>query len=140
MSRWLPLTLRNASGLAAKQLSLWRRQRTLPSRCRENTRRNVLPSPRGKRTCPVSFCDSSGIRHSAEVTAETLYEAAVLGIKAISEHWAEEPGIGTRLEIEVKTPAVRHEITLRQLRQWLDGTCASPKEKLVKERLKALLA
>jgi hypothetical protein len=92
------------------------------------------------RTCSVSFYDASGARHSAEVTAETLYEAAVLGIKAISEHWAEEPGIGTRLEIEVKSPAVRHEMTLRQLRQWLDGTCASPKEKLVKERLKALLA
>jgi hypothetical protein len=39
----------------------------------------------------------------------------------------------------VKSPAVRHEITVRQLRQWLDGTCASPKEKLVEERLKALL-
>ena len=64
----------------------------------------------------------------------------MLGIKAISEQWAEEPGIGTRLEIEVKSPAVRHEITVRQLRQWLDGTCTSPKEKLAKERLKAMLA
>jgi hypothetical protein len=73
------------------------------------------------------------------VTAESLYEAAVLGIKAISEQWAQEPAAMTRLEVEVKAPPVRHEITVRQVRQWLDGTCASPKERVLKERLKAML-
>jgi hypothetical protein len=32
------------------------------------------------------FCDDSRVRHSAEVTAESFYEPAVLGIKAVSEH------------------------------------------------------
>jgi hypothetical protein len=91
------------------------------------------------RSCSVSFRDAAGVRHTAEVTAESLYEAAVLGMRAISEQWAQEPGIGTRLDIEVKSPPVRHEITVGQVRQWLESTCSSPRERLVKERLKGML-
>jgi hypothetical protein len=32
------------------------------------------------------------------MTAESLYEATVLGMKAISEQWADESRIGTRLQ------------------------------------------
>ena len=32
------------------------------------------------RSCRVSYQDSDGIGHSVEVTAETLYEAAILGM------------------------------------------------------------
>jgi hypothetical protein len=35
------------------------------------------------RTCVVSYSDQENIRHSGEVTAETLYEAAVLGLKPL---------------------------------------------------------
>lgn len=91
------------------------------------------------RICCVSFCDRSGVRHRAEVTAETLYEAAVLGIHAISQEWAEEPALMTSIEVHVKQAAVTHEITVKQLRQWLDATCRSPRERIVKERLKTLL-
>ena len=86
------------------------------------------------RTCVVSFF-SSGIKHSAEVTAETLYEAAVVGVKAISEQWGEEPGPTTPLHVEVRAPSVTHEITVNQVRQWLDGTCKSPREKILKDPL-----
>jgi hypothetical protein len=91
------------------------------------------------RTCVVAFQDTSGVGHAAEVSAESLYEAAVLGIRAIREEWAEEPVAMTRIEVQVKAPAVTHEITFKQLRDWLQGTCRSPKERLTKNRLKALL-
>jgi hypothetical protein len=91
------------------------------------------------RRCRVSFIDASGIRHSAEVSAESLFEAAVLGIRAISEEWAEEPALGTKIEVEVTAPAVTHEVTFKQLRDWLNGTCRSPKDRMVKDRLKSLL-
>jgi len=38
-----------------------------------------VPVP-SARTCLVSFIDSEGIRHSVEVTASTLYQAAALAI------------------------------------------------------------
>jgi hypothetical protein len=91
------------------------------------------------RRCRVSFVDASGVRHHAEVSAESLFEAAVLGIRAISEEWAEEPGLAAKIEVQVTAPAVTHEVTFKQLRDWLNGTCRSPKERIVKERLKALL-
>jgi hypothetical protein len=37
------------------------------------------------RTCTVSFADPSGIRHSVEVMAESIYEAAALGVSALRE-------------------------------------------------------
>ncbi|HET8549875.1 MAG TPA: hypothetical protein VFL57_17820 [Bryobacteraceae bacterium] len=84
--------------------------------------------------------DPAGIRHAAEVSAESLFEAVVLGIRAISEEWAEEPALGTKIEVEVAAPAVTHEVTFRQLRDWLNSTCSSPKARLTRERLKSLLA
>ena len=38
------------------------------------------------RTCAVSFNDSGGIRHSIEVAAESLYEAAALGVSEFRHH------------------------------------------------------
>jgi hypothetical protein len=35
------------------------------------------------RSCIVSYQDLEGVTHSIEVTAETLYEAAVLGMQAM---------------------------------------------------------
>jgi hypothetical protein len=91
------------------------------------------------RRCRVAFVDAAGVRHAAEVSAESLFEAAVLGIRAISEEWAEEPGLATKIEVEVTAPAVTHEITFKHLRDWLNGTCRSPKDRIVKDRLKSLL-
>ncbi len=49
------------------------------------------------RTCRVSFQDAEGIAHSVEVTAQSLFEAAVLAIKAFrAAEWMESgPGTAT---------------------------------------------
>jgi hypothetical protein len=60
--------------------------RTFASRSREaifDRRRRkgesaILPWVGTRKTCTVSFQDSDGVRHSVEVSGETLYEAAVL--------------------------------------------------------------
>jgi hypothetical protein len=47
------------------------------------------------RTCVVSFVDSDGIRHSVEVAAESLYEAAALAVKEFRRHtWVDDVGPG----------------------------------------------
>jgi hypothetical protein len=61
------------------------------------------------RICRVSFTTTSGIRHSAEIQADSLYEAAVEGIKAISHQWGEHPGLVTPIAIEVKAPTTHLE-------------------------------
>jgi hypothetical protein len=40
------------------------------------------------RTCTVSFTGPSGVRHLVEVTAESIYQAAALGVSALkSDGW-----------------------------------------------------
>jgi len=95
--------------------------------------------PRVVRICGVSFTTTSGIRHSAEIQADSLYEAAVEGIKAISQQWGEQPGPVTPIAVEVKAPTITHELTLKQIQQWLDGACNSPKDKVTKDRLRKRL-
>ena len=52
----------------------------------------MITSRVSNRSCFVSFTDSYGLQHSVEVTAESLYEAAVLAIKLFREHDC-EPGV-----------------------------------------------
>lgn len=90
------------------------------------------------RTCRVSFTDGSGTKHTAEVVAETLYEAALVGLKAISETWAGEPGM--RTPISISTVPVEHQVTLFQIKEWAEKPGGrSPKEVVMKNRLTELL-
>lgn len=87
--------------------------------------------------CLVSHLDTSGIRHTVEVDAQSLYEAAVLALRVFRQHDC-EPGEASRLEIEVRTSVV-HTLTIRKIHDWLNGGAKTPKEAVTKERLRALL-
>jgi hypothetical protein len=93
------------------------------------------------RSCTVSFTGPSGVRHSVEVTAESIFEAAALGVSALKNSgWADAIAPGTDLEIEVREPATCHRLTVQQIRRWCDGVAVSPDDTLKKRRLKQLLA
>ncbi len=88
--------------------------------------------------CIVSFLDIEGLRHTVEVEAESLYEAAVLAIRTFRQHDC-EPGQASKLEVEVRS-SVTHTITPTRVHEWLNGGARSPKEAVIKERLRALLS
>ena len=59
------------------------------------------------RLCSVGFKSAMGVSHSVDVEAETLYEAAALGLARLKKDgWIEGLGPGTRLEIQVASLAV----------------------------------
>lgn len=89
------------------------------------------------RLCRVSYIDSDGLRHSVEVNAASLYEAAVLACKTFQEHEC-PPAPMHEIRVEV-TSSVVHTLTQKKLDAWLDADCRSPKERVTKDRLKALL-
>ena len=90
--------------------------------------------------CAVSFTDIRGIRHTAEVEAESLYEAAVQGIRRLNQDpWIERIGPATKLEIEVREPAAKHTLTVEQVERWLAGATPNPTEATKKKKLKLLL-
>jgi hypothetical protein len=92
------------------------------------------------RASTVSFTGVSGVRHSVEIQAETLYEAAIRGIALLKKDgWVDNVGPGTELEIHVREPETTHTVSVAQLRRWCDGVAVSPAETLRKAKLKAML-
>lgn len=87
--------------------------------------------------CTVSYVDTEGLRHTVEVEAESLYEAAVLALKVFKQHGC-EPGALSTLEVEIQT-AIKHTVTPKKIHSWLNGGARTPKEAANKERLRALL-
>jgi hypothetical protein len=91
--------------------------------------------------CTVSFTGPSGVGHSVEVSADSLYEAAIVGFNLLKrDGWVDPIAPGTRLDIQVRQPATTHSVSLAQLRRWVEGIAVSPDETLRKRRLKSLLA
>jgi hypothetical protein len=93
------------------------------------------------RTCLVSLTDTQGIKHSVEVVAESLYEAAVIGVQILrKDEWVDQGiGVATKIEVEVREPATKHTVTLSQIERWLNGATISPNERVKKDRLKGIL-
>lgn len=59
------------------------------------------------RSCCVTVIDVTGMRHSAEVTASTLYEAVALGLAAIRGHnWAAKIPEGLNMVDGPRAPKV----------------------------------
>jgi hypothetical protein len=56
----------------------------------------------------------------------SLYEAAVLAVKAFREHDC-LPGEMTKLQVEIRS-SVTLEVTFKQVKQWLNGGAKTPKE------------
>ena len=87
--------------------------------------------------CIVSFVDLDGVRHSVEVEADGLYEAAILGLATFKKHDF-RPGALTQLEVEVRS-SITHTVTVKNVQDWLQRGVRTPKEAILKERLRALL-
>lgn len=93
------------------------------------------------KTCRVSYKDLEGIRHSVEVLADSVYEASVLALSALSKHdWIENIGPGTRLDVQIIDPNVTHTLLVAQLQTWLNQPPTSPAEMTKKKMLRDLLA
>ena len=92
--------------------------------------------------CRVSYLDSRNIEHAVDVTADSLFEAAAVAVRAFREGALvdELPVAGTELRIAVFSLPVEHRVRLRRVEQWAQtGTAKSPVEMLRRERVRELL-
>jgi hypothetical protein len=88
-------------------------------------------------TCVVSYVDMDGLRHTVEVEAGSLYEAAAVSISAFRKHDIYPAGLA-ELNVEIRS-SITHTVTVRQLEDWLKQSPRTPKEMATKERLRALI-
>ena len=93
------------------------------------------------RTCTVTLTDVRGVKHSVDVTAESVFEAAAVALAALRHsQWLDTPARASRLEVAVQPPVVRHIVTVEQVERWLQSATSSPHEKVRKERMKQMLS
>jgi hypothetical protein len=86
----------------------------------------------------VMCADASGIEHSVEVTAETLYEAVAQALRLFRDNdWTND---AQRIPSTVtKQPVMEHRVRTRDFEIWLNAAPKSPAEMVLKNRLRKLL-
>ena len=95
----------------------------------------------GPFVCIVSFTDPEGMTHSVEVAADSLFQAAALGVAELCRGEFTAAGIGpaTNLRVAIKAPATVHEVRFSRLESWLQSHGKSPNEQALKADLRARL-
>jgi hypothetical protein len=93
------------------------------------------------RRCRVLFTDMAGVTHTADVTGESLYEAAVAAIAEFKKCGFSDAigGPATSLRVAVQSPSTEHEIAVSKVREWLASNGKSPAQQMLKTRLRELL-
>jgi hypothetical protein len=93
------------------------------------------------RSCRVSVTDLNGVRHTADVTASTLYEAVALGLAAIRGHdWAADLSEGANtIEVSVTEVHVAHAVRFGDFKNWIDWTGGSPRDVVQRGRVREIL-
>ena len=83
----------------------------------------------------MSFDDSQGCRHSTEVFAASVYEAAAMGVKAIRNQGVVNDEAALTITVEIQTTTVHH-LTWTKLQHWLNSASPNPAEQALKARLR----
>jgi hypothetical protein len=93
------------------------------------------------RSCRVSIKDLEGVRHTVEVTAETLYEAVALGLVAVrGNDWVMGVAQGTNtVQVSVMDIPIEHSVKIQEFNEWLHRTNGAPREVSKRSRIKAIL-
>ena len=93
------------------------------------------------KTCTVIIRDLNQTEHTLDVTAETLYEAVAQALAALrTNEWAGDIGRGlTTATIKVRHPEVTHVVKIQDFENWLKRGCNSPKDLLLKSRVRQML-
>ena len=92
------------------------------------------------KTCRVTIMDLDGVEHTAQVSAETLFEAVARGLVAVSQHaWAEELVTGS-VRVSVQDTPVEHAVKLKQFKDWLARTGGAPRDITARKRVQAILS
>ncbi len=82
-----------------------------------------------------------GVKHTVEVTAETLYEAVALGLVAVrGNDWVTgiAQGMNT-VQVAVVDIPIEHSVKIQDFHAWLERTTGAPREISKRSRIKEIL-
>jgi hypothetical protein len=93
------------------------------------------------RKCVVKLRDAEGVEHAAQVSAESLYEAACLALRQFRRSaWSRETAVdaGT-LQVEVWESPTVYKISVARLEKWLSRAGGSPREVVLRQKIRGIL-
>ena len=91
------------------------------------------------KTCRVTIPDTNGIEHTAQVIAETLYEAVARGIVALkASSWTGDLCEGS-VRVAVQDTPVEHTVRLIEFKNWIAKSGITPKEITHRQKVRAIL-
>ncbi len=92
--------------------------------------------------CRVSYTDTDGIAHSAEVDAASLYEAVAIAVAEFrdDEIIATAPAPMTEFVVTVIRKPIEHRITFKRVEEWCQtSTKGGPAQTVKRDRLRQLI-
>jgi hypothetical protein len=106
-----------------------------------NKKRICYDSAMSVRSCRVTIQDLDGISHTAEVTADTLYEAVAQGLAALRKNeWVEgiEERFGT-VRVSVAEVHVEHQVKIADFTKWLERPGRTPRDVSQRYKIRVIL-
>ena len=93
-----------------------------------------------EKECVVKLVDDHGVEHSIKVCAESVYEAALKGLKRLPRVNSESDGsqIG-QVVVEVWEEPTVHRVNVARVLQWLKQPGRTPRDSTRKDKLRAIL-
>jgi hypothetical protein len=92
------------------------------------------------RSCRVTIKDMEDVSHTVEVTAESLYEAVALGLRAIrGREWVEGLCERFKVGVSVSEIPVRHSVEMTEFNAWLERDGGTPRDLVQRKRARKIL-
>src|ERR1700691_5022420 len=92
------------------------------------------------RACRVTCRDADGVEHTAQVTAQSLFEAVAQALRVFREHdWSDDPSGSASLVVTIKPAEVEHRVRIKDFQSWLESAPKGPAEMALKRRLREIL-
>ncbi len=92
-----------------------------------------------QRVCVVKLIDDHGVEHKVEVRAESVYEAALLGLNRLERvGWESDGSTIGRVMVEVWEEPTRHYVDVKKLLSWLKLPGKLPPDEERKAKLRVL--
>lgn len=88
--------------------------------------------------CAVSFRDTTGIVHTVTLSASSAFEAAAKALELFSGAECTK-SLPESTPLEVTTAEKKHLVTREAMLKWASRNAKSPREMILKERIKAVL-
>jgi hypothetical protein len=93
------------------------------------------------KSCRVTLTDLSGVEHTVQVSASSLYEAVALGLASLrGEDWVSgiAEGLNTVRVSAVNVP-IEHCVRIMDFQSWLAKEGGSPRDRSQRHRVREIL-